>query len=578
MKNLISIIIFCSLLWIPITAGAQSLITSKHNLSASGPGTIKAASENEVCIFCHTPHNARSTGPLWNKKDPGAIYNLYNSSTLNAVIGQPDGTSIMCLSCHDGTIALGSVYSKPSTISFGGITTMPPGSTNLGTNLADDHPISFVYNATLAATNGQLKNPAAITQPVSLDRDGKMQCTSCHDAHDNTNANFLVASTQGSALCYSCHNKNYWGSSSHSTSYKTWNGSGTSPWFHTPYTTVADNACENCHAPHSAGGPTRLMNYLHEEDNCLNCHNGNVATKNIQTQLTKTYKHNVYAFTGIHDEKENALVSTTHVECVDCHNPHAANNSTASAPNVNGFMAGVLGLDMNGSPVNPAQYEYQVCFRCHSDNAVIQPYTPRYRGVGNMRINFAMTNVSYHPVEAVGQNPSVTSLIAPMSVSSKIYCGDCHGSDGAGAPAGPHGSNNIAILKYAYDTTRVYSSPRTTWATDMVSLSPLCFQCHSAPAVASIHTNISGGHFMKYTSCNTCHDPHGYDGSLGSNGGNISSAFAYLLNFDTTVIRPNPFNGKMIDIPNRKCYFVCHQNPTGTGGMYHEHLNTGSSF
>ena len=578
MKNLIKIIIFYCSLCIPITMEAQSIITSKHNLSASGPGTIKASSETEVCIFCHTPHNARTTGPLWNKKDPGAIYTLYNSSTLNAILGQPDGTSMMCLSCHDGTIALGSVYSKPTPISFGGITTLPSGNTNLGTNLADDHPISFVYNATLTAANGQLKNPAAITQPVSLDINGKMQCTSCHDAHDNTNANFLVASTQCSALCYSCHDKNYWGNSSHSTSYKTWNGSGTNPWFHTPYTTVADNACESCHEPHSAGGPLRLLNYQLEEDNCLNCLNGNVAAKNIQTQLTKTYKHNVYAFTGVHDEKESAVMGTTHVECVDCHNPHAVNNSTASAPNVNGFLNGVLGVDINGSPVNPAQYEYQVCFRCHSDNLAILPYTQRYRGVGNMRLNFATTNVSYHPVEAAGQNQTVSSLIAPMTTSSKVYCSDCHGSDGAGAPAGPHGSNNIAILKYAYDTTR-FPMLGTNWnATDLSMRWPLCFQCHNVSNVTTIHTNISGGHFMKYTGCNTCHDPHGYDGSLGTNGGNISSAFQYLLNFDTTVIRPNLVNGKMIDIPNRKCYFVCHQNPSGTGGVYHEHLSTGSSF
>jgi predicted CXXCH cytochrome family protein len=577
MKRFLNItILFLSVL--PLKVGSQSIATSKHNLSAHGPGTIKAVSENEVCIFCHTPHNARTTGPLWNKQDPGTTYTLYTSSTLNATIGQPDGTSIMCLSCHDGTIALGSIVSSSTTISFGGLTTLPSGKSNLGTNLSDDHPISFIYDATLAATNGQLKTPAAINAPVSLDRNSKMQCTSCHDAHDDTYSKFLVQTTQNSALCYSCHDKAYWGSSSHSTSTKRWNGAGTNPWFHSAYTTVAENACENCHAPHTAGGSNRIMNYPQEEDNCLNCHNGNVAGKNIQTQLTKTYKHNVYGYNGVHDEKESALMGSKHVECEDCHNPHAVSNTPASAPNVNGFLTGVKGLDLNGTAVTSSQYEYQVCLKCHADNPATTPYTPRYRGVGNMRLNFAPTNVSYHPVAAPGQNPSVTSLTGSYTSASKIYCSDCHGSDGAGSPAGPHGSNNLAILKFAYDTAR-FPMLGPGWSSADLSMHwPLCFQCHNVSTVTTIHTSISGGHFMKYTGCNTCHDPHGYDGALGVNGGNISSAFERLLNFDTTVIRPNPVNGKIIDIPNRKCYFVCHQNASGTGGVYHEHLSTGSGF
>ena len=573
-KYLTVFVLFCVVHY----ASAQSILNTIHNLSVTGPGTIKAQSEPEVCVFCHAPHNARTTGPLWNKNDPGASYTLYTSSTMNAAVGQPDGTSIMCLSCHDGTIALGSVVSTPAMISFGGITTLPSGATNLGTNLSDDHPVSFLYNSSLVAINGQLKQPANITQPVTLDRNNKVQCTSCHDAHDNTFSNFLVASNQGSALCYSCHDKTYWSNSSHYTSNRTWNGSGVNPWFHTSYTNVSDNACENCHAPHNAGGAVRLLNYPHEEDNCLNCHNGNVATKNIQTQLTKTYKHNVYGYTGIHDEKEPVLMGTKHVECVDCHNPHANNSSTATAPNVSGSLTGVTGLDLNGNTVNPAIYEYQICFKCHADNPAVLPYTPRYRGVGNMRQNFSPTNVSYHPVAAAGTNPLVTSLTGPWSVSSRMYCSDCHGSDGSGSPKGPHGSSNLAILKFAYDTAR-FPMLGAGWSTTDLNLHwPLCFQCHNVSTVSTIHTNIAGGHFMKYTGCNTCHDPHGYDGSLGTNGGNMSSAFERLLNFDTTVIRPNLVNGKMIDLPNRKCYFVCHQHPSGKGGVYYEHSNTGSGF
>ena len=29
-----------------------------HNFSVTGPGAVRAVSEDEVCVFCHTPHGA----------------------------------------------------------------------------------------------------------------------------------------------------------------------------------------------------------------------------------------------------------------------------------------------------------------------------------------------------------------------------------------------------------------------------------------------------------------------------------------------------------------------------------------
>ena len=42
---------------------------TRHNLSAAGPGTTKAASESQVCVFCHTPHGSDTSAavPLWNR-------------------------------------------------------------------------------------------------------------------------------------------------------------------------------------------------------------------------------------------------------------------------------------------------------------------------------------------------------------------------------------------------------------------------------------------------------------------------------------------------------------------------------
>lgn len=122
--NLFHISLFLLTLYSPIIY--SGVADTKHNLSVSGTGTIKAASEQQICIFCHTPHNATPIQPLWNRASSGSVYIPYSSTTVNASPGQPTGASMLCLSCHDGTIALGNVISKSSPIAMaGGITTMP---------------------------------------------------------------------------------------------------------------------------------------------------------------------------------------------------------------------------------------------------------------------------------------------------------------------------------------------------------------------------------------------------------------------------------------------------------------------
>src|SRR4051812_27176929 len=84
----------------------KSIVNSKHNLSASGPASIRATSEQQVCIFCHSAHGAGTIQPLWNRNTPVGAYTVYSSTSLQAKPGQPTGTSKLCLSCHDGTIAV----------------------------------------------------------------------------------------------------------------------------------------------------------------------------------------------------------------------------------------------------------------------------------------------------------------------------------------------------------------------------------------------------------------------------------------------------------------------------------------
>ncbi|MCA8960623.1 MAG: hypothetical protein KDC38_08930, partial [Planctomycetes bacterium] len=171
---------------------AMRVKNTVHNLSTSGPGTIRATTESRICVFCHTPHNSVPNSPLWNRAMPTATYQIYSSPSLTANVGQPTGSSKLCLSCHDGTIALGSVLSSPTPISMtGGVTTLI-GDGNLGTDLSDDHPISFVYQDALSGSNPEFVSRPDLPPQIRLDDWGEVQCTSCHDPHDNTNGNFLV--------------------------------------------------------------------------------------------------------------------------------------------------------------------------------------------------------------------------------------------------------------------------------------------------------------------------------------------------------------------------------------------------
>jgi len=530
-------------------APADSIVNSKHNLSSSGPGTTKAATESEICIFCHTPHNGSSEAPLWNRYSSGATYTPYSSATTKAVIGQPTGASKLCLSCHDGTIALGMTRSRPSIISMqGGVTTMPSGVARLGGDLADDHPVSFVYDASLASQNGQLKAPSSLTGPVRLDKNQQLQCTACHDPHNNHYGKFLVRDNTASALCNTCHDERYWTASIHNTSVKTWNGSLPDPWPHTEQTTVAANGCENCHRPHTAGNKPRLLNVAGEESNCYPCHNGNVAAKNIQAEFNKASIPPIAATTGVHDPTENPVNPTRHVECADCHNPHAAKSQTATVPTASGYQAGVKGISASGTVVNPLVNQYELCFRCHADSTARGTARVTRRVVQtNTRLEFQSSSLSYHPIEAIGKNASCPSLISPWTTSSLMYCTDCHnnnqgpGAGGAG-PKGPHGSAYVPLLERQLTLTdgSTYSSAN----------SALCYKCHSETSIRGdasfpFHsTHVNRGH-----ACTTCHDPHG----VASN--------AHLINFNTTYVTSGSMGGPSYTSTGTRqgtCTLTCH--------------------
>ncbi len=173
-------------------------------------------SGGQTCGICHTPHSASSTiAPLWNHTLSAAVYTLYSSPSLNAAVGQPSASSKACLSCHDGTVALDSFGGSTSGTSF------LTGSDNLTADISNDHPVSFAYNAALAATDGELFDPTAKTVAVLGGKSitdgmligGNLECGSCHDVHAGkgdagvSGNHLLIVNNTGSALCLTCHNK-----------------------------------------------------------------------------------------------------------------------------------------------------------------------------------------------------------------------------------------------------------------------------------------------------------------------------------------------------------------------------------
>lgn len=169
--------------------------TTKHNLSTSGPGPIKAASETQVCVFCHTPHNANPAAPLWSHALSGVTgYRPYRSDSMVSAPRQPDGASRLCLGCHDGTIALGAIQGRKEIPMSAGVRSLPKTSRSLlGTDLSGSHPVSIVFDERVAEENNAkghvpLVPPMQIHDPdVKLDASSKVQCTSCHDPHSDAN-------------------------------------------------------------------------------------------------------------------------------------------------------------------------------------------------------------------------------------------------------------------------------------------------------------------------------------------------------------------------------------------------------
>lgn len=239
MKKLLATLVAVSAVAMASSAFA-GIVGTKHDLSTGGLSGLKqpAGQTTQVCVFCHTPHNSAKTKALWNRKGVTAdtTFRTYTSGIMmegsaadswfqGTVKGQfsSKSTSLLCMTCHDGATTMGgaALNNNPYSLStnqqeptaVGGLTGLITGAANLSTDLTNDHPVNINYDLAATSVNNArsgslaLRDASGKVAGVLPFQNGIMECSSCHNVHDNTIAPFLRASITGSALCLKCHLK-----------------------------------------------------------------------------------------------------------------------------------------------------------------------------------------------------------------------------------------------------------------------------------------------------------------------------------------------------------------------------------
>jgi len=197
-----------------------SIVGTAHDLSQGS----NSKGADEICIYCHTPHNPVQAIPLWNRVNPsGALFSLYKtsptltSSTKNASFSDTS-VSLFCMSCHDGVTALGAIKNSMNHSMTSGVISNTRGD-RLGQNLTNSHPVGFDYNLAASADTTLFPIGSAASNLGSttggsypffnsdLTTGSMMECASCHKVHNDEYGKFLRKDNTGSNLCIACHNK-----------------------------------------------------------------------------------------------------------------------------------------------------------------------------------------------------------------------------------------------------------------------------------------------------------------------------------------------------------------------------------
>jgi predicted CXXCH cytochrome family protein len=227
-----------------IDVAPDKILGSKHDFTGLNKRagvvampTLAFSDYGSPCIYCHVPPDkdlatatAMGSVPGWNRYEPATgAFKLYDSRTLDNKVRTPSPISLLCLSCHDGTMGVDMTVFKPNgwrnsedaalhvringaddLMSCGkchnGFRAHNIAIKHIGNDLTNDHPISMTY-AGLTHKDADFRAPDG---PYGFDNgvklyDDRVECASCHNVH-NPDVGLLLR-TRADRLCETCHIK-----------------------------------------------------------------------------------------------------------------------------------------------------------------------------------------------------------------------------------------------------------------------------------------------------------------------------------------------------------------------------------
>ena len=302
----------------------------------------------------------------------------------------------------------------------------------------------------------------------------------------------------------------------------------------------AATGCAACHSVHRDTADTFTANNVTPRSlACFDCHDGTGANSIVSTQYndapandpaSRTYYSHPANATGtghvtpaVDDEggieepvNEFQGVSNRHSDCVDCHNPHNASTlpNASSSPygwtlsgasdNVS-IVEATWTADTTAAPTysfiahaTGANYEYQLCLKCHSSFTTLSSNTGWARSKWYLDFGILLNpnNTSFHPITTDGKNKTTAlanslagedadtyHLFRSYTVDSLIACSNCHGATGGGT----HATGNPNMLAYRY---RSESLKPAGEAYDPAEYK-LCFTCHSDKPFRGLNTTFT---------------------------------------------------------------------------------------
>ncbi len=540
----------------------SSVIDSKHNLSAGGPGPLKATSEQQICVFCHTPHggNQSAGAPLWNRALSVATYTPYFSLSLaaNPLPGPPGASSKVCLSCHDGTLAVGTVNVlngvEPVSIAMTGTGTngvIPGGSgentgytRNLGIDLSNDHPISFNYDSALGGatgTNGELRLPpvmngsitivgnrTATVKPTFPLEANQVQCITCHDPHLSTSTSpkflrgnrfQLLPPTGGNYLaasditCLACHDKGgaAWSNSAHANSLvglETYLDAAATLNEFPLRTPVWQASCLACHDTHAVQGSRMLLREGTDsvaspksggnpasEQTCYQCHSPNGTS--VLSPLSGLTTNQV----AVPDIKSDFAL-TIHMPIAAQTKAHKIGGKFDDSISAgNGHLA-----DATTGRCNTATDQ------CGKDLMESEAALGKASAGGSIANRHVECTDCHHPHRATKFRLFTTTFASTVNPDTA----GTHKHNIVAGDTAPH--NNLAS-----GALRGMSGVEPTYSTNQFGYNPTSFTVKRGDSGVSLSTTVTSTYVTReYQICFKCHSNYAYDNSpeaLGYNGG-----------------------------------------------------------